>query len=300
MKALKKVFGKKAPEPASDVQSVSLDGKTLFVGLGVMKTGTTWLSQYLKTHPEAYHSSLKEMNFFNTLVPNTCRNMGPRRRLDILNDVILKFPTPRPIPPKARAKIYDIAEIGRFDQDTEKYMSYFAQRTGECSVFGEISTSYSTLPAEGFRKIAESHPDTRMFLIMRDPTARAVSHLQHKMRRQIDMDVDANIEEIEPGNIVYERSDYPKALNAIAEGAGNTPFLAMVYENLFSEKAVREFCDFLGISYQQPDFGRRVNVARTIEFTPVQKDRIREKLDPIYIQMDQYFGQDKPAKWLWS
>ena len=281
-------------------KNTSLDGKTLFVGLGAMKTGTTWLSQYLRTHPEAYHSSLKEVNFFNTLVPNIRRNMGERRRLDILNNLILKHPAPEPFPPKARAKMYDIAEIGHFNRDTKKYFSFFAERVGDCSIFGEISTSYSTLPPEGFRIIAESHPDTRMFLIMRDPTSRAVSHVQHKMRRQTDMDVDAEIEQIEPGNIVYERSDYPKALNAIAKGAVNAPFLAMVYENLFTEKTVREFCEFLGIGYHKPDFGRRVNAARTVEFTQAQKDRIREKLDPIYVQMDQYFGEDKPAKWLWS
>ncbi len=114
MKALNKLFGKKAPEPAGDVLSGSLDGKTLFVGVGAMKTGTTWLSQYLKTHPEAYHSSLKEVNFFNTLVPNICRAMGPRRRLDILNSLILKYPAPQQIPAKTRAKIFDIAEIGHF------------------------------------------------------------------------------------------------------------------------------------------------------------------------------------------
>lgn len=300
MPSLKKLLENIAFRRAQNELEVSLDGRTLFVGIGAMKTGTTWLSQYLKAHPEVYHSSLKEMNFFNTIVPNSCREMGPRRRLEILNDVVLKFPLDRQISQKARRNMYDIAEIGHFGRDIEKYLDFFSARVGHSSVFGEISTSYSTLPSEGFRLIAECHPDTRLFFIMRDPTARAVSHIQHRMRRQSELDIDASIELIKPGNIVHERSDYPKTLAAIKEGAPNAPFLPMIYENLFSEKAIREFCGFLGIQYRKPDFGRRVNAARTIEFSQAQKERIRELLDPTYLQMNDYFGSERPAKWLWG
>lgn len=300
MLPLKKLLENIAFHRAQNVPEMSLEGRTLFVGLGAMKTGTTWLSQYLKMHPEVYHSSLKEMNFFNTIVPNPCRKMGPRRRLDILNDVVLKFPLDRQISPKARRKLYDIAEIGHFNRDIEKYLDFFATRVGDSSVFGEISTSYSTLPPEGFRRIADSHPDTRLFLIMRDPTTRAISNIQHRMRRQSELNIDTTISLIAPGDILYERSNYPKALAAIKKGAPDAPFLPMVYEALFTEKTIRDFCEFLGIRYRKPDFGRRVNATRTLEFSQVQKDRIREALDPIYLQMDDYFGNDKPDKWLWG
>lgn len=278
----------------------TLDGKTLFVGLGAMKTGTTWLSQYLKSHPEVYHSTLKEVNFFNTLVPNACRNNGPKRRLEILNQQILKYPTSKRIPLKARTKIFDIAEIGNFERSAERYLEFFRARSANCSVFGEISISYSTLPAEGFRKIAESHPDTRMFLIMRDPTARAVSHIQHKLRRQKDMDVDTSIEKIIPGNVVFDRSNYAKSLALIAEGAPHTPFMALVYEDLFTEKTIREFCTFLGIGFHQPDFSRKVNASRSLEFSQAQIERIRENLDSVYLQMADHFGDNRPEKWRWN
>ena len=37
-----------------------------FIGIGVMKSATTWLSECLRQHPEVYLSELKEIHFFST------------------------------------------------------------------------------------------------------------------------------------------------------------------------------------------------------------------------------------------
>ncbi|MGR3662734.1 MAG: sulfotransferase [Paracoccaceae bacterium] len=299
MRFLENWRAKSQPVRRPDSTLNALDGKAMFIGVGAMKTGTTWLSQYLKSHPEAYHSSLNEMNFFNTLVPNICQSMGRERRRQLINQELLKFSSTKRLRNKTRLKLYDMAEIDQFNKNETKFLEFFAARVGDCSVFGEISPSYSTLPAEGFRKISQCHPDTRMFLIMRDPTARAVSHIQHQLRSQPNLDVDARIETIAAGSIIYERSNYPSTLRSIGEGAPDSKFMTMLYEELFNENSIRTFCEFLEISYKKPRFSHRVNAARTKKLTEDQKQRIRGSLNPIYAEIRDYFGNTRPAKWLW-
>ncbi len=41
------------------------DFKIDFIGIGATKSGTTWIAQCLKEHPQICGSSIKEINFFN-------------------------------------------------------------------------------------------------------------------------------------------------------------------------------------------------------------------------------------------
>lgn len=277
----------------------ALDGKTMFVGLGGMKTGTSWLSHFLKNHPEVYHSSLNEVNFFNTLVPNVSQSDGHARRRFLINQLIQKDGPNVRLRRGTCQRLYDYAEIDQFGDDIEKYLSFFAARIGSSKIFGEISPSYATLPPEGIRIITNSHPDTRLFLTMRDPTARAVSQIQHRMRYAPDLDIDTAIEKIVIGSILYDRSNYPATLRAVREGAPDTKFLTLIYEDLFTENSIRKFCNFLGISYKQPRFEHRINFARTKGLSDDQNRRIRQILSPVYDEMQDYFGDEKPTKWLW-
>ena len=45
------------------------DEQTLFFCVGAQKSGTTWLHDYLSSHPEVADAPLKEMNFFSDLHP---------------------------------------------------------------------------------------------------------------------------------------------------------------------------------------------------------------------------------------
>ena len=60
---LKRTFRKEPPPP------VPLAHRQLVIGLGAMKSGTTWLSDYLGSHPQFFHSPIKEMNVFANLSP---------------------------------------------------------------------------------------------------------------------------------------------------------------------------------------------------------------------------------------
>ena len=67
-----------------------LNGRTLFIGLGAMKAGTSWVSEYLRGHPGVYHSPIKEMNFFNKLAQNPLSSIGPDFRMRRMRKILLE------------------------------------------------------------------------------------------------------------------------------------------------------------------------------------------------------------------
>ena len=60
-----------APDTLSRLQSC-----TLLVGLGAMKSGTTWLTRYLDAHPDFLHSPINEMDYFNHQFPGAFHEDG--------------------------------------------------------------------------------------------------------------------------------------------------------------------------------------------------------------------------------
>lgn len=285
-----------------------LEGRTLFVGLGAMKAGTSWVSDYLQAHPAVFHSPLKEMNFFSrfdddalritpledqrALWSNTLEYWRERTR-NILLEKAWAYPPSR----EQYETLQAIAEL-EIAREEGDYLDFFARRIGSQKVFGEICPQYAFLSPQMFRRITQMGFDTRFLFFMRDPASRMVSNIQHLLRRS-DFDVDAFIQGLHPGVSEYARSNYLITLRNHQEAGTNAPLKVFIYEELFNERAVSELCAFLGIANRKADFSRRVNAARGADLSEDQKSRIREKLDPVYRELEGYFGAAKPASWKW-
>src|SRR6188472_2567371 len=46
---------------------IPFEQKTLLLGIGGQRCGSTWLYRYLKSHPEIWMSDLKEMHFWDEI-----------------------------------------------------------------------------------------------------------------------------------------------------------------------------------------------------------------------------------------
>lgn len=275
-----------------------LNGRTLFIGLGAMKAGTSWVSDYLRGHPNVYHSPIKEMNFFNKLVQNPLSSIGPDFRMRRMRKILLDDNRVYPPTKKKYETLQTLAELDALKSEDD-YLSFFARRIGNQSHFGEICPQYSLIPIEIYQRIAKMGFDTRLMFFMRDPTDRLASHLQHLLRRS-EFNIDQKIATLTRDDLWCMRSNYVPTLENIRKAETELPLETFVYEELFTNESVRKLCNFLGIAYRLADFGKRVNVARGQEITAKQKNLIREKLDPIYRELADYLGDDKPAAWRWT
>ena len=269
--------------------------RRLVIGLGAMKCGTTWLSDYLGRHPGFFHAPIKEMNVFNRRWPNAFDQDGPAFRLWRMEEIVLDPRYPRSGP--LRMRLRALAEIGRIGTDQD-YLAFFARRMRGQGAFGEISPSYALLPPEGLRHIAGLTADVRFLFLMRDPVARMVSNIQHLRRRLRRHDsVDQMIADVAPGHPLWLRGDYGRTLDALAE-AGVTA-KTLVYEEMFRDDTIRELCTWLDLPFAPPDFARRLNVAQGEGLTDDQKSRLRDRLDPVYQDLSRRFGADRPKAWQW-
>lgn len=269
--------------------------RRLVIGLGAMKCGTTWLSDYLGRHPGFFHAPIKEMNVFNRRWPNAFDQDGPAFRLWRMEEIVLDPHYPRS--GRLRMRLRALAEIGRIGTDQD-YLAFFARRMRGQGAFGEISPSYALLPPEGLRHIAGLTADVRFLFLMRDPVARMVSNIQHLRRRLRRHDsVDQMIADVAPGHPLWLRGDYGRTLDALAE-AGVTA-KTLVYEEMFRDDTIRELCTWLDLPFAPPDFARRLNVAQGEGLTDDQKSRLRDRLDPVYQDLSRRFGADRPKAWQW-
>jgi hypothetical protein len=134
---------------------------------------------------------------------------------------------------------------------------------------------------------------------MRDPTNRLASHIQHLLRRS-EINIDEFISGLTINSPLYMRSNYMLTLENFRKAETALPFETFVYEELFTSETVGKLCDFLGINHRPADFETRVNIARGQGISVEQKDNIREKLEPLYRELADYLGDEKPAAWRWT
>lgn len=303
--ALKSLLGKKpiVPVPLSDRQ--------LVIGLGAMKSGTTWLSDYLGSHPDFFHSPIKEMNSFaaifpdNPRYPNYIYRPGESYRLWRMEKIVLSFGAnpSRVDRTDAERERFDrlraLAQLGRITS-AEQYLAYFEERIGDQSHFGEISPSYSHLPAEAYACMAGLSKDVRFLFLMRDPTDRAASHLRHA-RRRVDKDEDlaALVERVTPDSAFFIRSDYRYTLNTLRSLGFESRVKCLIYENLFSQDTVDELCDWLGLQRSPATLDKRLNPGVGDSLDDAQLHLLRERLAPIYDGLRHDPLTQEAVSWRW-
>ena len=285
---LKRMFRKELPPP------VPLAHRQLVIGLGAMKSGTTWLSDYLASHPQFFHSPIKEMNVFANLYPTNpsypgyLYKPGDAYRLWRMEKIVLAYGVR---PPRLDEADYErerfdrlraLAQLGRIET-IDDYLAFFEERIGAEMHFGEISPSYAHLPAEAYASMAQLTNDVRFLFLMRDPTDRAASHLRHVRRRvDKDLDLDQLLERVDHENPIYMRSDYRYTLQTLRSLGLAERSRFLIYEDLFAQDCVDELCDWLGIDRHDAVLDKRLNPGVGDALNDRQMGLLRDRLSPIY------------------
>lgn len=144
--------------------------------IGAAKSGTTSLYDYLRQHPDAYVSPVKEPRFF-AYAENPPTMAGPGDEASN----------------QAAGAVYTL----------EDYRHLFAEATTE-SVIGEASPVY-LYDEEAPRLIRAHCPDAQLIAILRNPIDRAYSHFLHLVRsrreplRDFEAALDAEDRRVEAG-----------------------------------------------------------------------------------------------------
>ncbi|MEE4186216.1 MAG: sulfotransferase [Gammaproteobacteria bacterium] len=141
-----------------------------FICVGAEKSGSTALYDNLRTHPDVYMSPIKEPNFFATDV-----------RVANFRDDYVRHEKHKGLDLDAYFRMDPLPDRwGAYLENPEHYLRLFAAGKA-AKARGEVSNSYLYSSAAA-QNIADSLPDVRILVVLREPVARAFSHYRAMVR----------------------------------------------------------------------------------------------------------------------
>lgn len=152
-----------------------------FICIGMGKSGTGWLYDQLLYHPDFWMPPIKELHYLNREDPKfkSARYLSRRRGADG------EIPR-RQGRPAFRARdiafLEETRDAGRHKMDLEFYARIFRFKGGQMS--GDVTPSYCAMPDALIARIMARFPHLKIILLVRDPVARALSHLAMRHRAE--------------------------------------------------------------------------------------------------------------------
>lgn len=281
--------------------------------VGAQKAGTSWLYSYLRSHPEVHVSEVKEMHFFNVLFDPRAAGFREMRKA-LLNEWQARgaeaFATFRRGTPPGDLKTLGMLEalVAMYRDDPQGdfpgYRAAVLRDHDGAPVVADLTPDYCVLRAPQFARMVDAFPEAQFLAILRDPLARTWSNLRmhHVWMQQVHKSSDS-FEALVAAYLdgrhdhIDQRSDYAHLLEALEASVPCDRQKTLFYERLFSDAAMAELTDWLGVAFRPGDYGTRVRQGQARAITPALADAVRVRLLPVYAAMLERFGADLPVEW---
>jgi hypothetical protein len=304
---------------------------SIFMGIGAMKSGTTWLYNILGLHPDCALCPQKELHFFEgKYAPQpdhpeyyvaTHFDHVAKLTLALASDLrkhLRKRGSPnRGLFEDGFLEDFDldarVDEIMTFTEllrlrDFDSYIAYFEQlraRKG-AKIAGEITATYADLPAEVFREIVRRIDGVRFVYIMRDPAERFWSHVRFDLGRAGDDDLDPNalIHDLLEDELLLARSDYKKVIEKLESVIDPSRIFYAFYERLTARDSIvaeiRSLEKFLSLAPVEATtllscVDQPENVSPKMAFSSANRQKTRAALNHVYAFVEKKFGALPPG-----
>jgi Sulfotransferase family len=256
-----------------------------FVCIGAQKSGTTWLARILSSHPDLFMSPVKELHYFDHVAGLT-QHLSERKLRSRNRKFIQRLLTQWHRFGELKAQRAWYRNYLRGPIDDAWYASLFAARDGK-RFAGEATPEYAIIGADGYRHLRKLAPHARVLFIMRNPVTRAWSQALHHCR-VMGHDAmrlgTANLIAIMEASPNFEAlCDYAGTLEAVAKVFPPEQVMTLFYEDMHldREKALRDVCAFIGISFDAraiPELGKRFNRSQDVALPEELRAHLRQRL----------------------
>ncbi len=187
----------------------TFDGLPHFLVIGAEKSGTTWLYNALRRHPDIYVPETKEVHFFNAY-----------------NSLL--------------------QPVKHYELGIEWYRRFFRKAQRD-QIIGEVTPMYLSDPL-ALNRIQDLLPKARLIYILREPGSRAYSHYwMAKRKRLLSEDFGELVASQDPRFI--GRGFYAEQVQRLQELFSPEQLLGLSFEELFENKhrGLSKVLDFLGV-----------------------------------------------------
>ncbi len=283
-----------------------------FIGIGAMKSGTSWLAAQLRTHPDVYLPPRKELHYFTRgseyPSPSLFQSDSLVRR--ILGKTpgdrhwrkeSLKFFTN----PRNWMSLGQLRWGGHFllrKTDDDWYRKLFWGANGK--VCGEVTPAYSMLNESAVNDICQRFPTSKFILLLRDPVERDWSQCRFHMQtygKDVSQYSDRELERFLNRDEVQKRSAYTDMLARWESAAGQERVFLGFYEDIADapQALIDSVCDFLGVAksdMRPAQLKARINPSKRSDMP----ESIRHMLIDRYTSMADKLSErfpDEVARW---
>jgi len=263
-----------------------------FLCIGAQKAGTTWLYANLRSHPGILMPPVKEVAYFSTrYIPGWATADRDHRALQVRQARSHWNAPERADPGRTRPELRErvlrsLDALAREPMTDADYATLF-EGCGVDQVCGEISPQYCVLPREGIRHALSMNPNLKVIVLLRDPVARAVSHLAMLCGKAPTAE---RMKEIALSNWWHGVAWYSDYASWLMRWRGMLPSgqLHIEYTGLIRDDpmgVLGRICDFLGLAFSEDGFPkareRIFEGAKPAGDTAEVRAIVREKLAPL-------------------
>lgn len=224
----------------------------LFLSIGAMKAGTTWLYAVLNHHPALHFTPEKEIHYFYHKFLSE-QHLNRSARLRIAHDRHIRFDPQSVDAQRLSKQLRWTANYISEPVDDYWYRSLFDLTEGQrwrC----DFSNLHAFIPGDAWRQISANSQHLRALYTMRHPLKRLWSHTKFHLQvtGQLDKLETWGPEEFEAfirQPFIWDNAEYGAVLRRMHQGLDEKQRLAIFYEDMHADQrgTLRKIEEFLGL-----------------------------------------------------
>jgi hypothetical protein len=277
----------------------------LFLSVGAMKAGTTWLYAVLARHPALHFAMEKEIHYFYHHYVNPNQLSEGYRLREARNRYLFRFDPETANIDAVKANLRWVSAYLDRPVDDYWYRNLFQMRDHQTYAC-DFSNLHAQLPRDAWPQITAKCDQLRVLFTMRDPVQRLWSHTKFHLQLTGHLD---KLETWGPEQFhefvrrphIWVNAEYGQILRNLRAGLSPDMLKVLFYEDLHADQrgTLQGIEDFLGIprfDYPQALLERRFTESVKHRMPPFFPELIAADVRRICEEVSAE-GYTIPAKW---
>lgn len=278
----------------------------VFLSIGAMKAGTTWLYSVLNHHPDLHFTPEKEIHYFYSRYVDR-KILDERKRLQNAKlKYLSRFDPQKADAGRVRNRLHWVSNYLSQPIDDHWYRNLFLMnRKQKWSC--DFSNLNALLPAEAWPQIQANCRELRVLYTLRDPIKRLWSHTKFHMQ------VTGKSEEMEQWSprqyrsfakqsFIFRNSEYGSVLRNLKSGLQPKNMKVIFYEELHANqrttlRQIEDFLDIQNFDYPQFSLEKRPNESSKVEMPDFFPSLFSKEVDRIKREISD-LGYTIPSAWI--
>ena len=225
----------------------------IFLSIGAMKAGTTWLYAVLNRHPALNFSLEKEIHYFYHRYVNKNQLSEVNRLKEAKNRYLYRFDPEASNIDVVRQNLNWVTNYLDRPVDDFWYRDLFEMRRGQ-EYACDFSNLNAQLPEEAWPEIERKCEKLRVLYTMRDPVKRLWSHTKFHLQfsnqlEKLDTWGPSDFENFVRQSHIWDNAEYGRVLRNLKQGLAADSWQAIFYEDIHTDQrgTLREIEEFLNL-----------------------------------------------------